>query len=164
MAELAGQLMFGEAAEIIQAAQEEQYQAFEDKFKMAKTTDECYTPPEIYDGIAEWVSAEYGIDRREFLRPFWPGEDYRKEEYPDGCAVVDNPPFSILSQIITFYLENNVKFFLFGPTLTILQQLQRPERRGRLCVLLVGTKLVYENGAEVNTSYITNMDRYASVS
>lgn len=28
------------------------------------------------------------------VRPFWPGADYTKVEYPDNAVVVDKPPFS----------------------------------------------------------------------
>lgn len=161
MAELNGQMMMGEVAAMIEEHQERQYQAFVDKFKEAKTTDDCYTPPEIYDAIAEWVAAEYGIGREHFLRPFRPGGDYQAEEYPEGCAVVDNPPFSILAQIVDWYLARRVPFFLFGPTLTILGLMKKLERKGRICILLIGVPIIYENGADVQTSFVTNMDTYA---
>lgn len=38
----------------------EEYQAFIDKFKVEKTTDDCYTPNEIYEVVADWVVKEYG--------------------------------------------------------------------------------------------------------
>lgn len=161
MAELNGQMMMGEVAAMIEEHQERQYQAFVDKFKEAKTTDDCYTPPEIYDAIAEWVAAEYGIGQERFLRPFRPGGDYQAEEYPEGCAVVDNPPFSILTQIVDWYLARRVPFFLFGPTLTLLSLMNKPERKGRICILLIGVPIIYENGADVQTSFVTNMDTYA---
>ena len=100
MEELNGQLVIPEVAAMIQEHREHEYQAFVDKFKEAKTTDDCYTPPEIYDEIADWVAEEYGYQREKFLRPFKPGGDYQREEYPEGCAVVDNPPFSILASIV----------------------------------------------------------------
>lgn len=156
--DLQGQMMMFEVAEMVQEHEEKQYQQFTEKFKAAKTTDDCYTPQNVYDCLADWVAAEYGYDRGKFLRPFKPGGDYQKEEYPEGCAVVDNPPFSILSQICGWYLERRVPFFLFGPTLTLIGNL-RGERIRELCVLLVGNAITYENGAVVNTSYITNMDR-----
>ena len=53
------------------------------------------------------------------MRPFWPGGDYQRENYPAGCVVVDNPPFSILSQICRFYNAHGVKYFLFAPALTL---------------------------------------------
>ena len=143
---------------IIQDADAEKYQQFVDKFKPKKTTDDCYTPPEIYDALAQWVSNEYGIDRARFMRPFYPGGDYQAEEYQDGCAVVDNPPFSILAQIVDWYLARNIPFFLFAPTLTCLGLMKKPARKEKLCVILTGNKITYENGADVNTNYVTNMD------
>ena len=74
------------------------YEEFVEKFKPKKTTDDCYTPPNVYNAIADWVANEYGLDRSTFVRPFYPGGDYKTFDYPDNCAVVDNPPFSILSQ------------------------------------------------------------------
>ena len=161
MQEISGQLIMGEVAEIIEREQERQYQTFVDKFKEAKTTDDCYTLPEIYEAIAEWVAEEYGIERSRFLRPFRPGGNYQAEEYPKGCAVVDNPPFSILAQIVDWYLARGIPFFLFGPTLTLLGLMKRPERKPHICVILIGAPITYENGAEVQTSFITSMDSYA---
>lgn len=160
MDELKGQLMIPGVADMIQEHKETEYQAFVDKFKEAKTTDDCYTPPEIYEEIAAWVSNEYGISRDKFLRPFKPGGDYQREEYPEGFAVVDNPPFSILASIVDWYNARNIPFFLFGPTLTIIGILRKPSRKERCCVVLIGNQITYENGATVQTSYITNMDEY----
>ena len=160
MEELNGQLIMPGVAEIIQEYQAKEYEAFVDKFKDAKTTDDCYTPPEIYDELADWVAEEYGYPREKFLRPFKPGGDYQREEYPEGCAVVDNPPFSILASIVDWYIARNIPFFLFGPTLTIIGLLRKPSRKERCCVILIGNKITYENGANVQTSYVTNMDQY----
>lgn len=55
----------------------EEYADFVDNFKPKKTTDDCYTPANIYDAVADWVSNEYGADRSCFVRPFYPGGDYR---------------------------------------------------------------------------------------
>ena len=156
---LNGQLCMTEVAGMIHQAQAAEYQAFVDKFKEAKTTDDCYTPPEIYDEIANWVAEEYGYQREKFLRPFKPGGDYQREEYPEGYAVVDNPPFSILASIVDWYLKRDVPFFLFGPTLTIIGILRKASRLDKCCVILIGNKITYENGATVQTSYITNMDK-----
>ena len=83
----------------------EEYRQFVEKFKPKKTTDDCYTPPEIYQVVLDYVTERYGIDQNSVVRPFWPGGDYQAEEYPNGCCVVDNPPFSILSKIVDFYIE-----------------------------------------------------------
>lgn len=135
------------------AGNEEKYQAFLDKFKGKKTTDDCYTPEAVYDAVADWTAKEYGLDRRRFLRPFRPGGDYQQEEYPEGCAVVDNPPFSILAEIITWYTDRRIPFFLFGPALTIFSA-----RAADVSYICVGADITYANGANVPTSFVTNLD------
>ena len=135
------------------AGSEQAYQEFKDKFKPKKTTDDCYTPQGVYDAIAEWVAMEYGRDREKFVRPFWPGGDYESEEYPEGCTVVDNPPFSILAGIIQFYRKRGIRFFLFAPALTLFSA-----RNEDCSYLAAGCDITYENGAEVKTSFITDLD------
>ena len=147
------QLQMVEALEIEHAEAERRYAAFTDKFKPKKTTDDCFTPEPVYEAVASWVAETYGVDLETFVRPFWPGGDYRHEEYPAGCVVVDNPPFSILSEIERFYLDNGVRFFLFGPTLTMF----KPETYD-LTYVIAGVQITYENGAVVNTSFVTNLD------
>ena len=98
----------------------ESYEEYVEKFKPKKTTDDCYTPPEVYEVIKDWVCRRYGTDPEKIIRPFWPGADYQSMEYPEGCVVVDNPPFSILSKICEYYLERGIPFFLFAPSLTCL--------------------------------------------
>lgn len=83
----------------------ETYEEFTEKFKPKKTTDDCYTPPSIYAVIRDWACKEYGIDPAKIVRPFYPGGDYEHYDYPEGAVVLDNPPFSILSKICTFYLD-----------------------------------------------------------
>lgn len=131
----------------------DEYNDFLDKFEPKKTTDDCYTPDNVYDAVAEWVAQEYEISRSAFVRPFYPGGDYQREKYPKGCVVVDNPPFSILSEIIKWYNANGVKFFLFAPTLSLFTAVGED-----VTYLPVGVTILYENGATVNTSFITNLD------
>lgn len=50
-----------------------EYAAFIEKFKPKKTTDDCYTPANIFEAVLEWVVKEYGIDPEKVVRPFWPG-------------------------------------------------------------------------------------------
>lgn len=129
----------------------ETYEEFVEKFKPKKTTDDCYTPEIVYDSIAEWVTTEYSLKKSDFVRPFYPGGDYERFDY-NGKIVVDNPPFSILSNIIKFYVENQIKFFLFAPTLTLCGY-------GDICTVLpIGVSIEYENGAVVNTSFATNLE------
>lgn len=129
------------------------YEDFKEKFKPKKTTDDCYTPENIYSTIADWVAAEYNVDRANFVRPFYPGESYQDRIYPEGCIVVDNPPFSILAEIITWYAQKGIRFFLFGPGLTIFSA-----RNVDVTYICVGADITYANGAQVCTSFVTNMD------
>ena len=144
------------------ADESDEYRAFVEKFKPKKTTDDCYTPPEIYDVVADWVADRYGLDRADFVRPFWPGGDYEREEYPDGCIVVDNPPFSILSRICAFYMERSVKFFLFAPALTALGAAGRRYVLDTNHIIPHGS-ITYENGAVVCTSFVTNLETDGTV-
>lgn len=128
------------------------YHAFVQKFKPKKTTDDCYTPDIVYNAVAEWVKQEYGKDKSLFVRPFWPETDYRDLEYPKGSVVVDNPPFSILSEIIKYYQRRGIFFFLFAPTLTLFSS------SSSCTAICVGAKITYDNGACVNTSFITNLE------
>lgn len=86
-------------------AQGESYEEFVGKFKPRKTTDDCCTPPEVMEVVNGYVARRWHLDPGSFVRPFWPGADFTKAEYPQGCTVVDNPPFSILSRIKRWYLE-----------------------------------------------------------
>ena len=130
------------------------YEEFVEKFKPKKTTDDCYTPPVVYDAVADWVASEYGVDRDNFVRPFYPGGDYENYDYGKTAIVVDNPPFSILSKIVDFYISKNVPFFLFAPNLTLFNCL-----RNRDCTaLVVDANIIYDNGANVKTSFLTNLE------
>ena len=44
------------------------YEEFVEKFKPKKTTDDCYTPPEIYEAIKDWVCKCYNIDPENVIR------------------------------------------------------------------------------------------------
>jgi hypothetical protein len=135
----------------------ETYEQFVEKFELKKTTDDCYTPDNVYNAIADWVCREYGVDKGRFVRPFYPGGDYESFDYKDGDIVVDNPPFSIISKIINFYDKNGIKFFLFAPALTLLS----PVSDG-YCGISVGASITYENGARVSTSFATNLEDNAA--
>ena len=132
--------------------EDEEYQEFLEKFKLKKTTDDCYTPAPVYDAVACYVEETYGVSRDRFVRPFYPGGDYQNEKYPEGCVVVDNPPFSIMSEILRFYDSKGIRFFLFAPTLTLFSS-------SSACTALpCGVSVIYENGAVVNTSFLTNLE------
>ena len=66
--------------------------------------------------------------------------------------VVDNPPFSIMREIIQFYTEHRVKFFLFAPALAIFNYVDR------CTAISLQAQVEYENGAKVPTSFLTNLE------
>lgn len=129
------------------------YEEFVEKFKPKKTMDDCMTPPLVYEAVKSWACAEYGIDPESIVRPFWPGGDYEHFEYPDGCVVLDNPPFSILSKICAFYLGRGIPFFLFAPSLTAFSGRNVAMRMNHL---ICDANIEYENGAVVRTAFVTS--------
>ena len=130
------------------------YEKFITKFKAAKTTDDCYTPQPIYEAVVDYVFRKGNLpEDTEIVRPFRPNGDYTTEEYTDGCVVIDNPPFSILSKIARFYIARGIKFFLFAPTLTLFSS-----SSSSYCTKIVcGVAVTYANKAKVSTSFLTNI-------
>lgn len=105
-----------------------EYQAFVDKFKPKLTTDDCYTQP---------------------------GGDYQREEYPPGCVVVDNPPFSIMAEIVPWYCQRGIRFLLFNQHTTGIKAYAIANR---CTVLATSCAVTYANGAMVNTGFLTNLE------
>ena len=129
------------------------YEEFVEKFKPKKTTDDCYTPPMVYEAVKDWACTEYNIDPEKIVRPFWPGGNYEKFDYPDGCVVLDNPPFSILAKICEFYLDKEIPFFLFAPSLTVLSGRKVCMRMNHI---ICDANIEYNNGAVVRTAFVTS--------
>lgn len=128
-----------------------EYEAFVEKFKPKLTTDDCYTPPEVYDVVLNYVKEKCDIAGCEVVRPFYPGGDYENFDYPESCVVIDNPPFSIFSQIIRFYNARNIKYFLFGPHLTIFGSNQD------YTAIITDASIIYQNGAVIKTAFVSNL-------
>ena len=128
------------------------YEGFEDKFKPKKTTDDCYTPQAYYDAVVAYVDKHVTpLQGREIVRPFWPGADYTMTDYPAGCIVIDNPPFSIEAEIIRFYIANKIDFFLFCNGLTATNY------KDNVAFHIIKEAIIYENGANVSTGFVTNV-------
>lgn len=130
----------------------EDYDGFVEKFKPRKTTDDCYTPPAVYDAILGWLRENVDIEGREIVRPFYPGGDFERFEYPKRCVVVDNPPFSIITKICRWYTAHKIDFFLFAPHLTLLSC-----RNIEWTCIVTHAPVIYENGAYVNTSFVSSL-------
>lgn len=135
------------------------YEEFVKKFEVKKTTDDCYTPAVVYDAVLSYVRNAYDIDGDEIVRPFFPGKDYRANQYPDGCVVVDNPPFSILTDIVRYYHANGIRYFLFAPHLTLFSVAQELP----VTYIVADASIKYENGAVVNTSFVTNLRKTPAI-
>lgn len=135
----------------------DEYDAFVDKFneEVPLTTDDCYTPPVVYDLVRDFVNDKVTpLAGRKIVRPFFPGGDYKDlSQYPEGCVVLDNPPFSIFTEIVRFYLEHNIDFFLLGPQTTLSSGMCE------VCYLPSNVLITYENGAKVPTGFVTNLKK-----
>ena len=130
-----------------------EYDAFVAKFKARHTSDDTFTPENIYNCVRDWAVRKYRLQGAEIVRPFWPGEDVTKADYPEGSVVIDNPPCSILSKIVRFYNDRGVRYFLFCNGLTAIN-LVRDRRAG---VVAAGVSIRYDNGASVATNFVTNL-------
>lgn len=130
------------------------YQEFTDKFKPKRTTDDCYTPDFVFEAVKDYVFKKWNIaPNTPVVRPFWPGADFTACNYPAGCIVIDNPPFSLLSSILEFYIARSIRFFLFAPALTVLQHAEKG-----FGFVFVNNSITYANGANVRTAFIHNFD------
>lgn len=131
----------------------DEYDNFIEKFEPKRTTDDCYTPQNIYDAIKDYVIEKYNLTGRKVIRPFYPGGDYQNFTYPEDCIVIDNPPFSILAEIVKWYNENKIDYFLFSPYLVNLNTQETNH------VVAKGS-ITYENGADVATAFLTNLGEW----
>ena len=57
---------------------QQKYDEFIKKFEEKRTTDDCFTPPEVYNAIKDWVCKRYNINPYSISRPFYPGGGVRK--------------------------------------------------------------------------------------
>lgn len=134
----------------------EEYYNWLQKFEKRSTSDDTFTPPLVYDVVLDYVDKHIlSLNGKTVERPFYPDGDYQAhaQNYDENTVVIDNPPFSILSKIIDFYLANNIKFFLFAPSLTVFSPM-----RNRDCTAIIAPAIItYDNGAVVATCFVTNL-------
>lgn len=130
-----------------------EYLDFMKKFEVKKTTDDCYTPPEVYDVVLNYVKEHCDIEGKRIMRPFYPGGDYKNEDYTDA-VVVDNPPFSILAKIVRFYNARKIPFFLFAPNVTTISPIKGIDT---ITAIISNADIVYENKARITTNFLTNL-------
>ena len=150
--------IFGEQEEIIPKKSlneiRNDYDGFVKKFEPKKTTDDCYTPEDVYKAICGWVNDNVmPLECVRIVRPFYPGGDYENFDYQPGDFVLDNPPFSILAKIRRFYAKRGIGYFLFAPSLTLFTSLASDDET----FIVAAADIKYENGAIVRTGFITNL-------
>ena len=128
------------------------YEAFLAKFQnQDKTTDDTYTPKDVYEAIVKYVGTITDLSDKVILRPFYPGGDYENAEYPENGVVIDNPPFSIFTKICTFYTARDIPFFLFGPALTIFSCC-------KYCTaVVISHSIEFENKIAPNCNFASNL-------
>lgn len=135
-------------------AKGETYEEFVAKFKKnaPKTTDDCYTPQPVYEVVKEYALKLAGLTEETCtpVRPFYPGGDYRNYDYPADAYVIDNPPFSILSEIRRWYIAHGIKYFLFAPALMCIS----PKIDDT--IICAFSDIIFSNGATVKISFVTN--------
>ncbi len=128
------------------------YESFVAKFSDSpKTTDDCYTPRDVYEAVVRYVSTLTDMCSKVILRPFYPGGDYLNAEYPENGVVIDNPPFSMFTKICRWYSAVGIPFFLFGPGLTIASAC-------KYCTaIVINESVIFENGANVRLNFASNL-------
>jgi len=129
------------------------YESFIAKFRdNPKTTDDCFTPKDVYEAVVEWLGSVYDMSDKVILRPFFPGGDYENSDYPENGVVIDNPPFSMFTKICAFYAAHKIPFFLFGPGMTITSCCKYG-----CTAVMVDNNIVWDNGAVVRVDFASNL-------
>lgn len=123
------------------------------------STDECYTPPAVYDTVLDYAVDRYNLQGKHLVRPFIPGGDYQKYVYDKNDVVIDNPPFSMTTKITNWYIDHNIPFFLFinGQYCVSLSR----GLHGKATVIVTNANVsFYNKGSEkrIKLGFVTNME------
>lgn len=145
--------------EIISTESEKMYKYCVTNGRNINSTDECYTPPAVYDTVLDYAVDRYGLQDKHVVRPFIPGGNYQKYVYDKNDVVVDNPPFSITTKIAKWYIVNNIPFFMFINGLYGVS-LSRG-LRGKATVIVTDANVsFYNKGSEkrIKLGFVTNLE------
>lgn len=128
------------------------YDSYVAKFiNKEKTTDDTYTPRDVFDAVVKYVGNLVDMKDKLILRPFYPGGDYENADYPENGVVIDNPPFSMFTKICAFYSAYGIPFFLFGPGLTIASCC-------KYCTaVIISEQITFDNGAKIKCNFASNL-------
>lgn len=131
------------------------YEGYVAKFQsqnLPKTTDDTYTPADVYDCVVDYVGSIFPLEGKVVERPFYPGGDYRHYPYQPNGVVIDNPPFSILRKIVAYYQEIGHPFFLFAPA-----EVSAGYLIDGCTVFLSDTRISFDNGAIISIAFVGNL-------
>lgn len=103
--------------------------------------------------VNRYVVDTLGSDQDTIVTPFSSGWNYRTYDYT-GKQVVDFPPFSQINEIIDFYSQNSIKYFLYIPSLCDLIGLSQIEDN---TVIDTNVNLIDKNLTEMGISFVTNL-------
>lgn len=133
----------------------EEYFEWLGKFEKKYTTDECYTPPAVYENIKNYVVKFFGLEDKTIERPFYPNGDFKKaaESYDENSVVIDNPPFSRAVEILTYYNSNKISYFLFANLKTFLGLIKTGAS-----IWFAPVTIEYSKGINVATAFVTNLE------
>lgn len=127
------------------------YQEYLETYNKEPTTDDTFTPDGVMEIVNDYVARRWNLDPATFIRPFWPGADYTAEDYT-GRVVVDNPPFSLTSEVERFYIERGIPFFLFAHGMTCIN------RASSDCLhIVIKHDIKFTNGVTLPVAFVSNL-------
>lgn len=115
-----------------------------------KKHDEYYTYDNVYNAIKNWCINKYHLQGYKIIRPFYQSNDYKNFDYSGKVIVIDNPPFSCLGEIIRYYKQNKIHYFLFAPHLSLFSG----SHKGYIAT---NNEILYKNGRKIRTSFVTDL-------
>ena len=119
-----------------------------------KTTDDCYTPPLVYEAVSEWVSSQYGLDKNKFFSPVLSRAETTKTKITPTRLLSIILRFRFCQKIVKWYISQNVRF-------SCLLLPYQPPSHGFPTYAprsLLAQISPYENGAVISTSFCTNLE------
>ena len=147
------------AVEIISSKSEQMYKYCVTNGRNINTSDECYTPPAVYDTVLDYAVERYNLQGKHIVRPFIPGGDYQKYVYGKNDVVIDNPPFSITTKTVNWYIDHNIPFFLFINGLYGVSLSRK--LHGKVTVIVTNASVSFyhkPNNKVIRLGFVTNME------
>ena len=103
--------------------------------------------------VKNHVLSTYSLVGYSAVEPFFNGYNYKEVDYTNK-VVVDEPPFSQITDILDYYRTNGVYFFLYIPALCDITKLTRHSRT----LIDTSVALIKQNDVTTFTSFITNLE------